>query len=311
MQQFTSYLFSRGFSAATITLYTRSLADFRRWCADHGIDPEYATYNELLGYMQHLQSRRLKARTIGFSLGHLSHYFQWLREDGLRTDNPVKGIKIQGIVRQQLYHIIPMQELERIYEELKGNDTYLSGTYRLWHEQNHHSQVMHRVMFGLMIWQGLGASELERLTVSDLKLREGKIYIAGDLRSNERTLKLEAVQILDLSEYLGVTRTYYLHELKKTGRPYVEPLSVFINKRGGRGINNRLVKLLKVLGSINPLITKVQQIRSSVITHWLKNHNLRQVQYMAGHRYVSSTEKFLINDLEDLQADIDKFHPLG
>jgi integrase/recombinase XerD len=32
---------------------------------------------------------------------------------------------------------------------------------------------------------------------------------------------------------------------------------------------------------------------------------------MAGHRYVSSTEAFLINDLEGLQEEIDKFHPIG
>ena len=32
---------------------------------------------------------------------------------------------------------------------------------------------------------------------------------------------------------------------------------------------------------------------------------------MAGHRYVSSTEAYKINDLEGLQEDIGKFHPLG
>lgn len=31
---------------------------------------------------------------------------------------------------------------------------------------------------------------------------------------------------------------------------------------------------------------------------------------MAGHRYVSSTEKYLMNQTEDLLADIDMYHPL-
>ncbi|PKP47998.1 MAG: integrase, partial [Bacteroidetes bacterium HGW-Bacteroidetes-12] len=31
--------------------------------------------------------------------------------------------------------------------------------------------------------------------------------------------------------------------------------------------------------------------------------------YMAGHRYVSSTEAYLVNQTEDLQKDIDQFHP--
>ena len=53
-----------------------------------------------------------------------------------------------------------------------------------------------------------------------------------------------------------------------------------------------------------------KQVRTSVITHWLKQYNLREVQYMAGHRYVSSTEAYLVNQIDDLQADIDKFHPI-
>ena len=52
-----------------------------------------------------------------------------------------------------------------------------------------------------------------------------------------------------------------------------------------------------------------KQVRTSVITHWLKQYNLRQVQYMAGHRYISSTEAYLVNQTEDLQADIDNYHP--
>lgn len=54
-----------------------------------------------------------------------------------------------------------------------------------------------------------------------------------------------------------------------------------------------------------------RQVRTSVITHWLKQNNLRQVQYMAGHRYISSTESYLVNQMEDLQADIETFHPIG
>jgi integrase/recombinase XerD len=32
---------------------------------------------------------------------------------------------------------------------------------------------------------------------------------------------------------------------------------------------------------------------------------------MAGHRYVSTTEGYLVNDLEDLSEEITKFHPMG
>lgn len=44
--------------------------------------------------------------------------------------------------------------------------------------------------------------------------------------------------------------------------------------------------------------------------HWLKTHNLRQVQYMAGHIYVSSTERYKINSLDNLKSKLEKLHPL-
>ncbi|MDF1573072.1 MAG: hypothetical protein P1P82_15795 [Bacteroidales bacterium] len=55
---------------------------------------------------------------------------------------------------------------------------------------------------------------------------------------------------------------------------------------------------------------RAKQIRSSVITHWLKHYNLRQVQYMAGHKYVSSTERYQQNNLDKLQGQLEKYHPL-
>jgi integrase/recombinase XerD len=46
-----------------------------------------------------------------------------------------------------------------------------------------------------------------------------------------------------------------------------------------------------------------------VTTHWLKQYNLREVQYMAGHRYVRLAEAYMVNQMEDLRADIDQFYP--
>lgn len=81
------------------------------------------------------------------------------------------------------------------------------------------------------------------------------------------------------------------------------------------GTSDRLAsavgKLIKKLRKINHKVTSAKQIRASVITHWLKIYNLRQVQYMAGHRFVSSTEGYLINDLDDLQEEITKYHPIN
>lgn len=69
--------------------------------------------------------------------------------------------------------------------------------------------------------------------------------------------------------------------------------------------------LMESLRGINPLIKNAMHIRSSVILHWLKHHNKRQVQYMAGHRYVSSLEKYTQQDIDSLTDGLAKHHPFG
>ncbi|HOX73172.1 MAG TPA: hypothetical protein PLB27_00530 [Bacteroidales bacterium] len=42
----------------------------------------------------------------------------------------------------------------------------------------------------------------------------------------------------------------------------------------------------------------------------LKRYDLRIVQYMTGHKRISSTERYQVGYLEDLQESINKCHPL-
>mgnify|MGYP000907514115 FL=1 len=47
-----------------------------------------------------------------------------------------------------------------------------------------------------------------------------------------------------------------------------------------------------------------------VIAEWLKKIDVRKVQYMAGHRYVSSTERYNGMNLQELKDSLNKFHPM-
>jgi integrase/recombinase XerD len=72
-----------------------------------------------------------------------------------------------------------------------------------------------------------------------------------------------------------------------------------------------MADLMTNVRKINPGIINAKHIRASVITKWLKVYNLREVQYLAGHRYISSTERYLENDLEGLLEEVQQYHPMG
>lgn len=108
---------------------------------------------------------------------------------------------------------------------------------------------------------------------------------------------------MELMEYLG-TREGILKQAGKTSSKLIVSTGL------GSELKNILAYLFKQLMASNKSIKSFQQVRASVITSWLREYNLRQVQYMVGHKYVSSTERYKQNNLDDLIDDISKYHPL-
>jgi len=76
-------------------------------------------------------------------------------------------------------------------------------------------------------------------------------------------------------------------------------------------LNNVFHALTNQLKTIDKQFTNIKQVRASVITNWLKTEGLRKTQYLAGHRYISSTEGYLPNNLDNLIDDINKLHPFS
>ena len=55
-----------------------------------------------------------------------------------------------------------------------------------------------------------------------------------------------------------------------------------------------------------------RRLRQSVLRNLLKEgKDLRLVQEFAGHKYVSSTERYKQTGVEELKCQVLKFHPLG
>jgi integrase/recombinase XerD len=158
-----------------------------------------------------------------------------------------------------------------------------------------------KIMFSLMVYQGVNVGELMRIESKDIKLKEGKIKIKGTKRTNERLLNLNANQVMILQQYITENK---FKEEKLFAQPVRERVSEC-------NISNRIKYMFGQLKKLNPKIINAKQIRSSVITHWLRQHNLRQVQYMAGHKYVSSTERYQMNNLDDLQNELQQHHPMS
>lgn len=287
-ENYTDYLKSKGLSSSTIESYGVMTGRFLSWLKKQDMKPEQVRYADVLAYMKSCQHRGIEQRTMQQYIGSVKTFYDHLVDQHKVKTNPVLNIKVQGVKRKTLHHILEPHELHAIYNNYEGKT--LSGR-------------KNKVIIGMLVYQGLKTEELDRLETKDVKLKEGKIEIPGGRKHNARTLQLEPHQVMDVYDYVMQVRPKILEKTKKQTEKFFVSLA--------EGDKFRPDYLMSQIKSQNPKVESFNQLRASVIVKWLRQYNLREVQYLAGHRYISSTEAYQQNEMQGLTEEVNLYHPLG
>jgi integrase/recombinase XerD len=292
---YKSYLQKENYTESTIKSYINAKSRFIEWCKRNHTTPDLIDYKTFLKYIKYLQRKATTKKTIKHKIGTLKIYFKYLLSENYRIDNPVENINIKGVKRTINYNLLEADELEDLYYSYE-TENIKDSYHKLTAKRN-------KIIVGLLVYQGLNTSELIKLETEDLQLYKGKIYIKSGARSNSRTLELKSWQVIEFLEYIKEVREEILT------RKSLETNRIFIPNNARLG--NTVLAIIKKLKKTNYKVNNIHQIRASVITNWLKQYNLRQVQVLAGHRYISSTERYLQDDLESLHEIVNNFHPIS
>lgn len=283
---FEDYLREQGLKPDTIYQHRNYVSCFLCYVTQQGLSLSQLSYTDILDFTDDQRKQGKGVNLVNRMLLAVRYYFSYLQKQEQISYNPAAGISLKGSIRTVPGDLLEKAELEALHE-----------SYEIKDERTHRNKVM----LGLLVYQGLTREELETFRPEHLKLREGKIHVPAVNKNNGRVLALQPHQILDLQEYVLVIRPKLQNRSERlfTGRNDIENLK------------NSLLHLNHALRKLNPKVKNAVQIRQSVITEWLKEKDLRTVQYMAGHRYVSSTERYQTTNLEDLKEALNKHHPLN
>lgn len=310
---FTGYLQGKDLAQSSITHYRMYARQFMQWT---GKDETQITKADVLDHLEYLKNRKDQQNiTRRNHLIAINHYFTYLYQNEIVAANPCLFLKLRGAHKKTLYKTFTAEQLQQL------NDNYYNAFVKN-HDHRHMPRnqrdrtalCMQRnaSILGLLLYQGTTTKELDTLLMQDLDLQKATVKIRGGRKSNERTLPLKAEQIGGLMHYLQTLRPQLAAYATGASEKLFLPLPMYSQKTTG---SDMLMHVFKPLGkhikSIEPAFLNFKQVRASVIVHWLKAHGLRRTQYMAGHRYISSTEHYQLGNLEGLAGDIAALHPFG
>lgn len=282
----------RRHTEATVYGYFRSIMIY----LEEQPEAKKSNYKEIINYIGVLRNRYNKPKTVRSMLNAIKKYYEYLLYTGQRKDHPCRDLNIKNKLHKdvQLQDLLTEKELETII-------AYQSKRYK------NVLETRDRAMLSLLIYQGITKGEIKRLTISDLNLEAGSLYIKSSVTSNSRTLELNNRQILLLYKYKNEIRP----KLLKNNPLQTATDSLFISIKGKAETGDSLKNIFSRIRQQQGKAITIRLIRQSVIAIKLKNGNdIRMVQEFAGHKNPSTTERYKSTDIEELKAGINKYHPL-
>ena len=291
MQSLKEYLKSN-YKASSVKTYLREIELYLQ----SNPQAQTATYKDITNYLNE-QRKTQKASSIQRILQSIKKYYNYLVEAEIREDNPTQYLKIKDHKKKHKSihnQLLSMEELQELWEHFR--------TRKLRQEGN---RIRNLVLLSLLFFQALRAGEIKALNLENIDLDKGEIDIPSLGKNRARTLPLDKKQLLLFYEYIHIYRKNY---------PLINPKekALFISRKGKREQGETLHTLIKSERHyFNPIALNPNLIRQSVIAQkFAEGLGLQAVQYSAGHRYPSSTERYKSDDLQALKIGILKHHPL-
>lgn len=277
----------------TVIYYTREIKNYLA----NSTNAEKASYTDIMHYLRLLREQQCGRAKIQGALQAIKQYYHYLLAVGKRTDHPCRYIVLKDKRNKsiQLQDLFTPQELESLFNRKER--------YKI-------MEIRNKVVISLLIYQGLSSSELIMLTLNDINLTEGTIYIKGTTYTNSRTIGLQISQIMLLHQYIKEIHPKLLLRNKKITDNSTNNLLLTWTgtPEKGEGIQYLIETYKKLFPGrkLNPTT-----IRQSVITNLLKQgKDIRMVQVYIGHKSPDTTEKYKQSHTEELQNLINKHHPV-
>ncbi len=276
-KSFGKWLDILGYAEATVYGSINYTRDFLKWLDNQGIQSLNQIKKEnIKSYQIYLQTRKNKIKTGGLSIASINNnisvlrmFSKYLQETG-KTSIEI-DLELQPIDKIEIKEIFTTAEIKALY---KACDNTILG-------------IRDKAILGVYYGCGLRRSEGRALNVSDILLKEKRVFVRKGKNYKERYVPITEAIKEDLENYIYTSREKILSY--KNIKQEALFLSMQTKRLCGISILNRIKKLVSE--------AKIQKkaglhiLRHSIATHLLQSGlSLEEVSQFLGHSSLESTQ---------------------
>jgi site-specific recombinase XerD len=259
--QYRRFLKRRNCSIHTVKNYMHTLRQFVLWV---NVPIEYVRGKEILGYIDHLWTKRLQPKTINCHLDSIRGFYNYLiDEEGVTKQNPVKR-NYNLRLGKPLPRYLRDEEVVQLFTQIKsGRD---------------------RAIFTLMLRCGLRVEEVAKLTLRAVDLPRLQLIVYEGKGGKDRVVYLSSDALKTLSTYLKKRSS------SRTQRVFLVEKGIFKDKAlSVRGIQKRMEYYAKKAD----LRVSCHQLRHTMATQLLNaDADLVVIQDLLGHSQIRTTQRY-------------------
>ncbi len=264
-QQFVGHLKGKSRASATILAYGKDIDQLVSFLQKSGKEQAQDVATEDLNiFMTSLAKEGYTPKSISRKTNSTKTFFKFLKTSGVLENDPATALEHPKFENK------PPRILSQI--EYRALRDAARGDLRIF------------AIIELLLQTGIRIGELAKLSVEDLSLEgdAASMHVPAAEGSNERTIPLNKPAVEAVLAYLAV-------------RPKTPNKALFVTKTGRpllvRNIRTAIDRYFKMAGIKD---AKVNDLRHTWVAHHLASGtSLTLISKLAGHKRVSTTERYL------------------
>ncbi|WP_097677981.1 tyrosine recombinase XerC [Bacillus massilinigeriensis] len=287
---FIEYLqIEKNYSQYTVEHYHHDISDFFLFMSEQAI-PGIADvrFQDVRIYLTKLYENRLSRKSVARKVSCLRTFYKFLLRENLAQENPFSLISIPKS-EKRLPGFFYEEELQLVFEACE-TDTPLG--------------IRNLAILEILYGTGMRVGECVNVRVTDIDFHMSTVLVHGK-RNKERYIPFGEYAHQALEQYIATARCELLKGKQDHGMLFVNHRGGPLTDRGVREVLNKLMEKSAINGKIHP-----HKLRHSFATHLLNNGaDMRTVQELLGHSFLSSTQVYTHVTNEHLRNTYRSHHP--